>query len=180
MIYTHKELKELNLDNYNIERKVKNKELYKIEKGLYSDTEKYNQLEYIAKKYSNSIFTLESAFFYLGLTDYIPNKYFLATKHNSQKIVEEKIEQIFITNHFFEVGKIELIYNNIKINIYNKERMLIELVRNKNSLPFDYYKEIIYNYREIVDELDMSLITDYLEYFSNGRNIFETINKEVF
>lgn len=180
MIYTHKELKDKKLDNYKIEKKIANKELYKIEKGLYSDIEKYNQLEYIMKKYPNSIFVSESAFFYLGLTDYIPNKYFLATKHNAQKIQNEKVEQIFMTNHFFEIGIMELIYNNVKINIYNKERMLIELIRNRNSLSFDYYKEIINNYREIVDELDMSLIADYLEYFSNGKKIFEIINREVF
>lgn len=180
MIYTHKELKNKKLDNYKIEKKIANKELYKIEKGLYSDIEKYNQLEYIMKKYPNSIFVSESAFFYLGLSDYIPSKYFLATKHNAQKIQNEKIEQIFMANHFFEVGITELIYNNVKINVYNKERMLIELVRNKNSLAFDYYKEIINNYREIVDELDVSLIADYLEYFSNGKNIFEIINREVF
>lgn len=180
MIYTHKELKDKKLDNYKIEKKISNKELYKIEKGLYSDIEKYNQLEYIMKKYPNSIFVSESAFFYLGLTDYIPNKYFLATKHNAQKIQNEKVEQIFMTNHFFEIGIMELIYNNVKINIYNKERMLIELIRNRNSLSFDYYKEIINNYREIVDELDISLIADYLKYFSNGKNIFEIINREVF
>ena len=31
MIYTHRELKDKGLDNYNINKKVKNKELYKIE-----------------------------------------------------------------------------------------------------------------------------------------------------
>ena len=49
MIYTHIELKDKGMSNYNINKKVENKELYKIENGLYSDTEKYNQLEYIAK-----------------------------------------------------------------------------------------------------------------------------------
>lgn len=85
MIYKYRELKDKGLDNYNISKKVENKELYKIEKGLYSDTEKYNHLEYIVKKYSNTIFTSESAFFYLGLTDVIPNKYFLATPNNVVK-----------------------------------------------------------------------------------------------
>ena len=180
MIYTHKELKDKGISNYNINKKVENKELYKIENGLYSDTEKYNQLEYIVKKYPNSIFASESAFFYLGLTDYIPSKYFLATKHNAKKIENDKIEQIFIANHFFEIGKSQINYNNIQINIYDKERMLIELIRNKNAMPFDYYKEIINNYREIEDEIDMSLLTDYLEFFANGKNIFETIHREVF
>lgn len=180
MIYTHRELKNKGLDNYNINKKVENKELYKIENGLYSDTEKYNQLEYVVKKYPNSIFISESAFFYLGLTDYIPSKYFLATKHNAKKIENDKIEQIFMANHFFEIGKTEINYNNVKINIYNKERMLIELIRNKKAFSFDYYKEIINNYREIEDEIDVSLLADYLENFTNGKNIFEIIHREVF
>ena len=82
----------------------------------------------------------------IGLTDYIPSKYFLATKHNAKKIKNNKIEQI----------------------------------RNKNTFAFDYYKEIISNYREIADERDMSLLADYLESFANGKNIFEIIHREVF
>ena len=58
--------------------------------------------------------------------------------------------------------------------------MLIELVRNKNSIAFDYYKEIISNYREIVDEIDMSLLAEYLEKFTNKKNISEIIHREVF
>ena len=100
MIYTYGELKNKGIDNYNINKKIEKKELYKIEEGLYSDTEKFNQLEYITKKYPNGVFTMESAFFYLGLTDYIPDKYFLATKHNAQKILNDKVKQIFMVNHF--------------------------------------------------------------------------------
>ena len=85
-----------------------------------------------------------------------------------------------MANHFFEIGKSQINYNNVQINIYNKERMLIELIRNKNTIPFDYYKEIISNYREIADEIDMSLLADYLECFTNGKNIFEIIHREVF
>ena len=180
MIYTYGELKNKGIDNYNINKKIEKKELYKIEDGLYSDTERFNQLEYITKKYPNSVFTMESAFFYLGLTDYIPDKYFLATKHNAQKILNDKVKQIFMVNHFFEVGKIQMNYNNVIINIYNKERMLIELIRNKNEISFDYYKEIVGNYREIVDELDTGLLADYLEKFKNGKNIFDIIHREVF
>lgn len=38
--------------------------------------------------------------------------------------------------------------------------MLIELIRNKNTFAFDYYKEIISNYRKIANEIDMSLLAD--------------------
>jgi len=180
MIYTYSELKNNGLDNYNINKKVANKELYKIESGLYSDTEKYNPLEYIVKRYPNSIFTSESAFFYLGLTDYIPSKYFLATKHNVKKILNNKIEQIFMANHLFEIGKSQVNYNNVQMNVYNKERMLIELIRKKKQIPFDYYKEIISNYRALVDELDMYKIEEYLALFKNDMNLSNILQMEVF
>ena len=44
----------------------------------------------------------------------------------------------------------------LRISMYTKERMLVELLRKKNKLPFDYYKEILGNYRKIIYELDVS------------------------
>ena len=50
---------------------------------------------------------------------------------------------------YFDIGDSFIYYNDIKIRIYDKERMLIELVRNKNKISYDMYKEIINNYRDI-------------------------------
>ena len=180
MIYSYKELKDKGLDGYNINKKVKNKELYKIDKGVYSDTKDYNRLEYVVKKYHNVIFTNESAFFYLGLTDSIPSKYFVASAHNSKKITKDSIKQLFMSNSLFEIEKSQIVYNGVKINIYNRERMLIELVRNRNKISFDLYKEIINNYRDIEEKINMKLLTEYIKNFSNKRKIFEVISREVF
>ena len=43
--------------------------------------------------------------------------------------------------------------------------MLIELIRNRKSYGFDYYKEIMNNYRELKDQLDMGKITEYIKVF---------------
>ena len=64
--------------------------------------------------------------------------------------------------------------------MYDKERLLIELIRKRRQIPFDYYKEIIANYREIVDELDMYKIEQYLSLFKNDLNLSETLQREVF
>ena len=37
------------------------------------------------------------------------------------------------------------------IPIYDKERMIIELLRNKNKMPKDLYKEVMGDYRRIWD-----------------------------
>ena len=47
MVYYYKELLESGLNRYQIEKKVKNKELYKIEKGIYSNEEYPSELAII-------------------------------------------------------------------------------------------------------------------------------------
>ena len=54
MIYSYKELLESGLKRYQIERKVDNKELYKIEKGIYSNEKFPSELSIIVKKYRPS------------------------------------------------------------------------------------------------------------------------------
>ena len=66
------------------------------------------------------------------------------------------------------------------IRVYDKERMLIELIRNKNKLPYDYYKEIIGNYRNIISELDIEKIQDYAMIFPKSSLITKTLQAEVF
>ena len=47
-------------------------------------------------------------------------------------------------------------------------------------MGYDLYKEIVLNYRKIVDELDMSLIEEYLKYFNDGNRLYEILMSEVF
>ncbi len=66
------------------------------------------------------------------------------------------------------------------IRVYDKERMLIELARNKNKMGYDEYKEIVINYRKIADDLDIEKIEEYLKNYTNGDKLFEIIQNEVF
>ncbi len=179
MIYTYKELLNIEKSRQNIEIKIKNKELFRIEKGIYSDCEAANPLLVYAKKYPNAIFTLDTAFYYYGLTDVIPEKYYLATKHKSRIIKNENIVQIFSTNKLHEIGKTQVEIDGILINIYDKERLLIELIRRKKQTPLDYYKEIINNYRSKIYELNMEKIEEYASYFSIEEHIMNIIEMEV-
>jgi len=38
------------------------------------------------------------------------------------------------------LGVEEKTINGTTIKLYSKERLLVELVRHKNKIPFDYYK----------------------------------------
>jgi len=123
---------------------------------------------------------MESAFYYHDLTDVIPEEYFLLTSKHSSKIRDTRIKQIYDSCSSLDMGKTVIDINGAQINIYNKERMLVELIRKKNQLPFDYYKEIVNNYRKIANDLDTFKIAEYISYYKNEEILFDRLQSEIY
>ena len=180
MILLYKELVEQHKSDYEIKKLIEDGKIFKIEKGVYSDSQNINYLEVLNKKYPNAIFTMDSAFYYHNLTDVIPEKECLALRRNSTKINDERIKVTYYQDKFFEIGRSTLQVNGVNIQIYDKERMLIELIRNRKTIGFDYYKEIIGNYREIKDTLNTKKIAEYISKFAIEDYLYDIIMKEVF
>ena len=100
-------------------------------------------------------------------------------KREDSRIRDSRVKQSFLKDEIFEAGIEEMQYNNISIRIYNRERMLVELMRFRSKIPFDYYKEIIQNYRRITEEMDFGLVEDYAYMFHKGEIIMNQIQMEV-
>ncbi len=166
--------------DYKLKLAIKNKAIIKISKGVYSDKPVANELVSICKSYPNAIVTMDSAFYYYNLTDVIPQAVCLASVRDSYKIKSDHIKQTFQPIKVFGRGKVIIKTKEGIINIYSRERLLIELIRKRNSIPLDYYKEIINNYRLIKDDLEMDKIEEYALMFRNYDKIFDVIQKEVF
>jgi hypothetical protein len=179
MILTYKECIEHFGSDYMIKKEIANGNLFQKGKGLYSDTELCSELEIIAVKYPRAIFTSESAYYYHGLTDVIPDVYYLATRRSDTRIKDKSIKQFFVNDELYEIGKSGLKYHNTMISIYSRERMLVDLIRFKSKFSFDYYKEIIGNYRRIVDELDFFAMEDYATMLKKQKKIMDAIQLEV-
>ena len=133
-----------------------------------------------SKKYPSAIITMDSAFYYYDLTDVIPRKTYIATNRNSNVIKKENIVQIKVPKEILNQGKEIVIIDNEEVKIYNRERLLVELIRKRNQIPFDYYKEIIINYRKISDDLDMYKIEEYIALYKNEQNLGNALLREVF
>lgn len=154
-------------------------EIYKIGRGYYSDKPHTNPFLLIAAKYPYAIITMDTAFFIHGLTDVIPEKTFLATMRNATRINDSGVTQVFLNANVFEQGKTKLEYSGAIITIYDRERMLVEALRNSKSMPFDYYKEIIAGYRRISDELDYRKIEEYISLFKRNVSLYNKLRREV-
>ena len=166
---------------YAIACKVKAGTLVKIERGVYSDTMEYVSGERIMqKKFPAAIFTMESAFFYHRLTDVVPDMYSLATPVRTTAIADKRVKQYFAPEGTFDIGKSELEVSGTKIAVYDLERMLIELMRHRNKLPYDYYKEVLGNYRNSLNRLYPAKLDDYLVAFPKRDAISRFLDLEVF
>ena len=179
MLYSYDECIKKYGNPYQIEKMLIDEQIYKIERGIYSDKRVVSELDVIVFKYPKAVFTMDSAFYYHSLTDVIPEKFYLATDKDATKIPNTKVKQFFHRKKQFDVGIINMEHQNTTIQIYNKERMLIELIRNKNNMPFDYYKEIIESYRKIIDSMDIEKLQDYIEKFPKQDYIMKVIQLEV-
>lgn len=179
MLYSYSECIAMFGSDSKLKQALNNKKIFKIEKGVYSNTKYVPELAIISMKYPNGIFTLNSAFYYHGLTDVIPDLYFLATSKEITKIRDKRVKQKFENSKKINLGTMKMNYNGVEIKIYNKERMLVELIRNKNNMPFDYYKEILLNYRKIINELDIQAVQEYAYALPKTNMVLETLQLEV-
>lgn len=178
MIYLTKELIEKGETEYSIRNRVSNGTLFSIEHGVYSDNpHPFVNEVYISKKYPNAIFTGLSAFFIYGLTDHIPDSFYLATEQHSFPIRRVDVSQSYQDPSFFLVGKTPFKYDDGTINIYDLERMLIELMRLKEKYPPEIYYEIISSFRKIKNKLDFYKINEYAKHFDNCNSLLQRIKE---
>lgn len=179
MIFSYNDCIKRYGSKYNLKKVVSEGTLFQIEKGVYADEKYIPEYQVISFKYSQAIFTLNSAFYYHQLTDVIPEKYYLATDRGGSKISDKRVVQIFENSSILNMGAEMIKHGNTEISMYNKERLLVELLRRKNTIPFDYYKEILGNYRKIIDDLDIQLIQDIALELPKSRMIMEALQMEV-
>ena len=179
MLYKYSDLKKKGYAHKDIERLVDQRIMFKIEKGVYSNRRNVTELSTFLVKHPNVIFTLESAFFYHGMTSKRPDKYVVVTKKPAWRIVDPQIKQYFMDAAIYDIGVTKIQVNNTLIPIYDKERMLIELVRYRKKLDPEYYQEIKNYYHRHPEIIDMRKLKGYLNQFVSKKKITEVILTEV-
>ena len=180
MLYSYDQCLNKHRTDYQIKKQISAGNLYKVEAGIYSDEKYVPEIAVIRFKYPLGILSMNSAFYYHGLTDTIPTKYYLTTDKDSSKIKDNRVKQSFENSDYLELGKEDAEVDGVAVKMYSKERMLVELVRNKNKIPFDYYKEIISSYRKIINKLDIQAVQEYAKLLPKTNKVIDTLELEVF
>ena len=84
MLLNYKECMEKYGSQYQLDKALREKKVFQLEKGVYSDKESECELAVLKFKYPNAVITMDSAFYYHDLTDMIPEKTIMATNHRLQ------------------------------------------------------------------------------------------------
>lgn len=161
MLLNYKEAIEKYGTDYKLQKAIKRKELYKIEKGIYSDrANNFTLYELLLKKYPNAVLVKDSAFHFIKFSTNVPEKVHLGTARNALRITDKRVQQHFykdlnnITTEannnaddldeddidlFFSNSKFEISYENIQkyITDNNNEVRLFNL----KNLLFDLLRE---------------------------------------
>ena len=150
----------------------------KVSRGIYRDKDDASySYEDLFLRYSNITLTLQSAIDYYDLSDYVPDKIYIASFSKGTIIKEEGVSQIFLNTKTYFLGREQIITENGYFFIYNLERLLVEIIRFKKRLPYDCYKEVCNSYRELVknNKIDLSKVVKYAKQITYGDGILNTI-----
>lgn len=153
--------------------------LFKVGAGVYSTEKNPPMAAVVCFEYPSAIITMLSAFYFHGLTDAVPEKIDIAIPSSGRRPNGTELNVYYSPKHFHDAGVMVTQKHGYPFRVYGKERMLIELLRNKTSLPYDLYKEVLSHYRNMVEELDIRAIEDMLVGFPKASLILKRLEDEV-
>lgn len=175
-IITIEEFNNAKIDFYYINKLIEEHYISRIGKGLYGKTNSFDDEYYIIQnRYRKSIFSYNTALFFLGKTEVTPNiiDVTIPNDYNVSSINSKQIRTHYVSRDNINLGAITVkspFGNNIKS--YNLERTICDIVKNENKCGLDTEQrnKVIRN-AFIHNEIDGSTIIKYAKKLKCERKI---------
>ena len=159
-----KDLDKLNIPSIYLTFLVKEKKLERIGRGIYIDINTFGDDFYknqISSKYA--VFSNNTALYLHGLSNRTPVKYDLTLPYNyNGSLMNNKTVNIFRVNK--AVLEIGIIYmkspHGLEIKVYNKERTVCDIIKNKKKLDNEIVNKAIKKYITS-DDFDSYKLNNY-------------------
>lgn len=168
-----RDFEKLGISRTSIQGYIDKEIIRKVSRGLYIDNNLIEDEFYILQqKFSNIIFSYNTACYLLNLSDRAPYKIDVTTlNHNN---ISEDLQIHYVAKDKFEIGitEIESPCGN-PIKIYNAERCICDLLKNKNEVDIELYNKIIKNYFR-QNKRNLTTLEEYAKIF-NIQEKFENI-----
>ena len=145
------ELKKMGLTSRQIKRMVQEGIISKIKHGYYELTEYIpNDLVIVARLFPDSVIFLESALFYYGYIDRVPQEIQIAVDRSSKTtkydIEYPMVKPFYMEPRFLEVGVEAIEIDGVKIRIFNRDRTMCDVLRFEKKMDYEVFSSAIESY----------------------------------
>ena len=145
------ELKKMGLTSRQIKRMVQEGIISKIKHGYYELTEYIpNDLVIVARLFPDSVIFLESALFYYGYIDRVPQEIQIAVDRSSKTtkydIEYPMVKPFYMEPRFLEVGVEAIEIDGVKIRIFNRDRTMCDVLWFEKKMDYEVFSSAIESY----------------------------------
>ena len=177
MLLNYKEVIEKYGTDYKLQKAIRRKELYKIEKGIYSDkSNNFTLYELLLKKYPHAVLVKDSAFHFIKFSTNMPEKVHLGTARNALRITDKRVQQHFYKdlNRITTEGNnnaddldeddIDLFFSNSKFEI-SYENIQKYITDNNNEVRLFNLKNLLFDLLRDRNKYDRAVLFELLAKF---------------
>lgn len=166
------EIREYNISRSYFLEFIKDHNLVRVSHGLYMSQDTWKDDMYILqKRYPNAIFSHETAAYLLDLSEREPFTFSITLKstHGSSRLANEDIVVYKIKGELFDIGCIKtLTPMGHEVRVYNAERTICDLIRNRNTIEIQEFQSILKTYLQS-KERNIPELVRYAKAFSIDR-----------
>ena len=164
ILYSNK-LDEYNIDRHILYSLVQEGILNRIAHGIYASPDKdINDFWLIGKRYKNGIYSHNTALYFYGMTDRTPFQLDMTFPSNN-RVKKDLLNVHYIKKEFYDLGLTQLeIEKNFTIKIYNSERTICDIIRDRNKIDLQIFNTAINEYMKRKDK-NLVLLSEYAKKF---------------
>ena len=147
-----KELSEHGIYYRKLRTLIEEGKVEKIRYGYYQwqDDKAFSEASLVAALFPEGILCMETALLYYDYTDRTPDAWHIAVDNRSGRtqfyIEHPKVRPHFVQQNRLDIGKSEGEVDGIKVNIYDRERVICDCLRHINRMDGEIFNEAIKRY----------------------------------
>lgn len=147
---TTKELNSNNINRYFLTKMIEKKQINRISRGYYGLVN-YNVDEYykIISMSEKAVFSMNTALYLHNLSDRTPLIFDITVPYyyGGSLRKNKNVNLYFVNTSILDLGKIEIISPfGMKIKVYDKERTICDIVKNRNHMDIEIFSKAIKKY----------------------------------
>lgn len=145
------ELYEAGYTRYDVERLLEGGIIERVKKGYYKlSGSNVSDIELVLSRVPNAVLCFDSALFYYGYSDRIPNEIHIAVDKDISK-AKVRFDYPFVRPYFVEeflldIGVETVMIDGTKSRIYSRDRLICDCLKYERKMESEMFNKAIINY----------------------------------